>query len=108
MVDHPIFAFSITSSASLYSVAIPTSTFPYSLGDILPLYSANDFCKEILYSTYNLLAAKNHITKIINNFYVISTEEYQDMDYVYTDCEYCAGAGEVSCDECYGNGIIDC
>ena len=51
---------------------------------------------------------KNEITKIINNFYVISTEEYQDMDYVYTDCEYCAGAGEVSCDECYGNGIIDC
>jgi hypothetical protein len=51
---------------------------------------------------------QNEITKIINNFYVISTEEYQDMDYTFNDCEGCNGAGEISCDECYGNGIIDC
>lgn len=67
---------------------------------------------KVLYICYYLLNDKNttpeQIVNIVNNLYVVSIYEYNDIIKPDVPCDYCDGTGEEECSDCGGRGQVDC
>lgn len=52
--------------------------------------------------------SENLIKNIINNLYFYKIQEFEDLDDIYEDCDYCNGDGVYDCEDCAGTGELDC
>lgn len=65
---------------------------------------------RVIYYTYFLSKGykQDDIFILLDKIYIYVVEDYDDREYIETECNECYGDGYVECSECYGNGKESC